>query len=160
MSKTSNSRKERFIKSIVSFSLQDVWTDISGRCRFNFSYFDANQEYAADLATWDKDNLQRFFSKLRSYSKHPLSYWQQQAVGSHKNHILEIYGAFPRKSGFNHQAHVPSDVDWARFRLDGKKRLIGFTIPKSYCTAESHFDNNTFYIVFLDLEHKFYLAKK
>jgi hypothetical protein len=140
--------------------LKDVWPDISGRCRFNFSYFHSNQEYATDLATWDENNLQQFFSKLRLYSQNPLSYWQQQAIGSHKNHVLEIYGAFPRKSGFNHPAHVPSDVDWARFRLDGKKRLIGFTIPKSYCTSDSHFDYNTFYIVFLDLEHKFYLGNR
>ncbi len=52
--------------------------------------------------------------------------------------------------------HVPSDVDWARFRLDGKKRLIGFTIPKSHCRQDSRLDDNTFYIVFLDLEHNFY----
>ena len=157
MSKKNNSRKDKFIESIVSFSLQDVWPDISGRCRFNFSYFDANQEHATDVATWDEANLQRFFSKLVSYCNYPLSYWQRQTIGSHRNHVLEIYGAFPRKSGFIHPAHVPSDVDWARFRLDGKKRLIGFTIPKCYCTADTHFDDTTFYIVFLDLEHKFYL---
>lgn len=160
MSKRSNSRKDRFIESIVPFSLEDVWPDISSRCKFNFSYFDANQKHATDFTTWDEDNLQRFFSKLRSYSQYPLSHWQQQAIGSHKNHVLEIYGAFPRKSGFNHPPHVPSDVDWARFRLDGKKRLIGFTIPKSYCTADTSFDDNTFYIVFLDLEHNFYLGNR
>ena len=160
MSKKNNSRKDKFIESIVSFSLQDVWPDISGRCRFNFSYFDANQEHATDVATWDEANLQRFFSKLVSYCNYPLSYWQRQTIGSYRNHVLEIYGAFPRKSGFNHPAHVPSDVDWARFRLDGKKRLIGFTIPKNYCTSDSLFDDNTFYIVFLDLKHQFYLVDR
>ena len=162
MSKKHNSRKEKFIGSIAPFSLQDqdVWSDISGRCRFNFSYFDANQEHATDMRTWDEANLQQFFSKLISYCRHPLSHWQQQTVGSHRHHVLEIYGAFPRKSGFRPPLHVPSDVDWARFRLDQRKRLIGFTIPKSYCTSGSHFDDNTFYSVFLDLEHQFYLGDR
>ena len=160
MSKKSNSRKDKFLSSIAPNSLVDVWSDISSRCRFNFSYFDANQEHATDLATWNEDNLQQFFSKLKSYSQYPLSYWQQQAIGSHKNHVLEIYGAFPRKSGFTYPLHVPSDVDWARFRLDGKKRLIGFTIPKSYCTPGTNFDDTTFYVVFLDLEHQFYQGNR
>ncbi|MDD4302216.1 MAG: hypothetical protein RBQ89_03455 [Sphaerochaeta sp.] len=160
MSKGSNSRKNRFLNAFVKFSLEDVQSDITCRCKFNFSYFDTNQEYGADLATWDEKNLQQFYSKLKSYSAHPLSYWQQQNVGSHRNHVLEIYGGFPKRSGFVHPSHVPSDVDWARFRLDGKIRLVGFTIPKSYCKEQTGFDYNTFYIVFLDPEHKFYLSAR
>lgn len=76
------------------------------------------------------------------------------------NHVLEVYGAFPRRSEFKHPHHVPSDVDWARFHLDGKKRLIGFTIPKDLCSIHQRFDGNTFYVVFLDLEHKFYATKR
>lgn len=148
MSKTSNSRKNKFIESIAPSSLEDVWSDISRRCTFNFSYFDANQEYATDFTMWDEENLKLFFSKLRSYSQCSLSHWQHQGVGSQKNHVLEIYGAFPRKSGFTHPPHVPSDVDWARFRLDGKKRLIGFTIPKNYCTADTNFDDKKHSISF------------
>lgn len=111
MSKGSNSRKNRFLNAFVKFSLEDVQSDITCRCKFNFSYFDTNQEYGADLATWDEKNLQQFYSKLKSYSAHPLSYWQQQNVGSHRNHVLEIYGGFPKRSGFVHPSHVPSDVD-------------------------------------------------
>ena len=157
MSKISNSRKDSFIKSIPLDSLEEVKADICSRCKFNFSYFDANQKYATDLEGWDENNLQLFFSKLKLFSRFPLSHWQHKVIGSHKNHVLEIYGAFPKKSCFKHPPHVPSDVDWARFRLDRKKRLIGFTIPKSHCVNNTFFDENVFYIVFLDLEHKFYL---
>ncbi|MFA5514213.1 MAG: hypothetical protein WDA17_04760 [Sphaerochaetaceae bacterium] len=160
MSKAKNSRKERFLKSFAQSSLEDVFFEISNRCKFNFSYFDANQEYATDIEKLDEKSLQGFFSKLKLYSKHPLSYWQQQCIGSHKNHVLEIYGAFPKNSGFKYPKHVPSDVDWARFRLDGKKRLVGFTIPKDFCIGDATLNDSTFYIVFLDLSHKFYLKNK
>ncbi|MDD3903840.1 MAG: hypothetical protein PHO09_09210 [Sphaerochaeta sp.] len=156
MKKGENSRKERFIHNFSQFSLEDLDSDITLRCKFNFSYFDYIQEFATDIATWDESNLQNLFTKIKSFSGKPLLYWKQQCIGSHRNHVLEIYGAFPRKSGFSHPSHVPSDVDWARFRLDGKKRLIGFTIPKNLCRPDSRFDDNTFYVVFLDFEHNFY----
>jgi len=158
MKKGENSRKDNFLRNFPQLTLGDADSDIALRCKFNFSYFDNNQECATDIAVWDEQNLRELFTKLKAFSAKPLQYWQQQCVGSgsHRQHMLEIYGAFPRKSGFSHPPHVPSDVDWARFRLDGKKRLIGFTIPKSHCRQDSRLDDNTFYIVFLDLEHNFY----
>lgn len=159
MSKSSNSRKDRFITEFPQSSLEDRECDIATRCKFNFSYFDSNQEPATDIAKWDEANLQDLFEKLRHYSQHALSHWQRMKIGS-SNHVLEVYGSFPRRSEFKHPQHVPSDVDWARFRLDGKKRLIGFTIPKELCASNQRFDGNTFYVVFLDLEHKFYATKR
>lgn len=157
MSKGSNTRKNRFIRNISRIALEDPDHDIASRCKFNFSYFDHSQQYAEDISTWDENNLQILFNKLKYFSCNSLHYWLQQRVGSHRHHVLEIYGAFPHKSEFTHPCHVPSDVDWARFRLDGTKRLIGFTIPKHLCLHNDSFDCNTFYVVFLDLHHKFYL---
>jgi len=159
VSKRDNSKKDQFLKSITAFTIEDVWADISCRCRFNFSYLDITQQYSQDPSGWDEENLQKLFGKLKHYSSQPLSYWQQQTVGSHKNHVLEVYGAFPRKSKFTHPSHVPADVDWARFRLDGKKRFIGFMVPKGHCMFPNSFVENTFYVVFLDPEHMFYLGK-
>ena len=160
MSKASNSRKDRFISEFSQSSLEDEKCDIFKRCKFNFSYFDCNQEPAADIATWDESNLQELFNKLKHYSQQALSHWQQERIGSGKTHVLEVYGSFPRRSQFRHPQHVPSDVDWARFRLDEKKRLIGFTVPKELCKREKRIDGNTFYVVFLDPEHKFYLSNR
>jgi predicted component of type VI protein secretion system len=79
--------------------------------------------------------------------------------------MLANYGAFPAKSSFTHPKYIPHQADWARFRLGSKVRLIGFTVP-----AELHktphrksgelFDKNTFYVVFLDRDHIFYLTEE
>lgn len=160
MNKGSNSKKRRFIESFPSIALEDEQCDIAERCKFCFSYFDSTQKHSGNLETWDERNLQELVKKLKEYSRHSLEHWKHERIGSHRNHVLEIYGSFPRRSNFQHPQHVPYDVDWARFRLDGRKRLIGFTIPKQLCKAGSKFDDNTFYVVFLDPEHNFYLGKR
>ena len=73
--------------------------------------------------------------------------------------VLEIYDRFPIRSDFYHPKSVPFDVEWARFRLEGDMRLIGFVIPNQIA-LEKGLPNNVFYIVFLDKDHRFYLTKK
>ena len=159
MSHGRNSRTERYKENFPKISLTE--SDIGERCKFNFSYFDYSQEPATNIMEWDERNLQDLFGKLKEYSKSPLSHWAKQRIGSKRNHILEVYGAFPSESrtDFSYPSHVPGEVDWARFRIDSSKRLIGFLIPKGYCSNDNQFDNNTFYVVFLDLHHKFYKTK-
>lgn len=77
------------------------------------------------------------------------------------------YGDFPKKSDFKHPNYVPHDVRWARFRMDGAFRLVGFLVPKELhnkCKKDKEneeylFDRNTFYVVFLDKDHRFYKAE-
>jgi len=74
---------------------------------------------------------------------------------------LEVYNQFPSKSDFSHPQFVPHEAMWARFRLEGSTRLIGFMIPAEYDgTAHQKtkmlFDSNVFYVVFLDKDHRFY----
>ena len=76
-------------------------------------------------------------------------------IGRGSNHVLEIYKSFPVKSEFLYPKFIPLDVDWARFRLEGDMRLIGFFVSKEACEKMS-IDPNVFHIVFLDEFHRFY----
>ncbi len=79
---------------------------------------------------------------------------------------LAYYQSFPKKSNFKFPPHVPHDVIWSIFRLGSKVRLIGFVIPEKLSgkTIEDEagkfvLDCNTFYVVFLDKDHKFYITE-
>lgn len=100
--------------------------------------------------------------KLKHYSKEPLTYWLHQRVGGGSRKILAIYGSFPTKSAFVYPKHIPIEAEWARFRLEGDMRLIGFLVPQrlahtAHTKTGAIFDCNTFYVVFFDDSHKFYL---
>jgi hypothetical protein len=49
---------------------------------------------------------------------------------------------------FEYPAHIPEDAKWARIHVNGPAIIAGHVI------------NNTFYLVFLDKTHKFYLTRK
>ena len=46
MSKFRNEKKDKFIRALLSamLSLEDWDNDLTTRCKFNFSYFDPNQD--------------------------------------------------------------------------------------------------------------------
>ena len=103
--------------------------------------------------------------KIKSYTTEPLDYWRSQRVGNGGLKVLATYGSFPSKSEFVHPKHVPHQAQWARFRLESKLRLIGFTIPtelhkNTHNKTGEFYDKNTFYVVFLDRDHKFFLTEK
>lgn len=60
---------------------------------------------------------------------------------------MEIYENFPLKSEFHHPNHIPAGVKWARFRLEGDQRLIGFMIDKTD-VDKFNLSPDVFYIVF------------
>ena len=66
---------------------------------------------------------------------------------------------------FKPPTYVPHQARWARFRLEYDIRLAGFVIPGEYNGKEHNgtkmrFDCNTFYVVFLDRDHKFCRTKR
>ena len=157
--KFSNTLQERFLGT-VPLSLTSS-SGIGKKCAFNFSFFDENQDHAC---SWDKlgnDKILSLIDKLKHYTNDSLEYWKREK-------LLVEYGDFPPKgkTDFNHPRHVPADVRWARFRVEGAFRLIGFLIPSELhnepCEnngvgGEKHFYNrNVFYVVFLDPEHRFW----
>jgi len=157
--KFNNGRRAAFLAGLATESIES--TDLATRSRFNFSFFDGVQEPGSCFSALTHEQLLNVIEKIKAYSRSSLLYWQNQRVGGGGLKILEVYGAFPRSSDFSHPKHVPHDVKWARFRMDNLGRLVGFVIPHEYVSKASEdrlffYDVNTFYVVFIDLEHRFY----
>lgn len=162
MSGYKNRRAVAFLASIPAASIDDDRDDLTMRCKFNFSYFQ-KQDAGQDFSEWNHDQLKKLLLKLAEYSKKPLSHWTQQRAGK-AGSVLAIYGDFPKSSDFTHPKHVPHQARWARFRLEQAVRLIGFIVPESYHgkphqKTKQCFDCNTFYVVFLDINHRFYITE-
>jgi hypothetical protein len=159
--KFGNSRKDQFLANVILASIDDDADDLTARSKFNFSYFEV-QPAGQDFSVWPHGQLTKLLEKLKEYGRKPLSYWQTQRLGSHP--VLSVYGNFPRNSDFSHPKHVPHQVRWGRFRLEATVRLVGFVLP-SECSGQFHaktgvaFDCNTFYVVFLDANHRFYKSE-
>lgn len=85
---------------------------------------------------------------------HAIEVLSNYCKGSLKSQVdkkkFTIYGDFPPsdKTEFTHPDHVPEDAEWARIHTTGVRCLIG------------HIVSNTFYLVFLDAEHKFWISEK
>lgn len=162
MSKFGNSRKNKAIKKIIPNLIEE--TDLETRSKFNLSFLDENQKFASTLKKAEKKELYDIISKIKDYSRSSLSYWKGKRIGGGSGKVLAEYKTFPENSDFEHPSHVPKNVSWARFRMQGKYRLIGFLVPKemegkTFYSADKNsycLDTNTFYVVFLDPEHNFY----
>jgi hypothetical protein len=158
MKKFKNERAKCFLAAIPSASLDAASDTLAARGKFNFSYFDVQAKAGQDFDGWNHDELVRLLRKLKEYSTRSLREWQQEGV-------LAIYGKFPTNSDFTHPKHVPHQALWGRFRLESAVRLAGFIVPEGY-EGKAHagsgqlFDRNTFYVVFLDKEHRFYITEK
>lgn len=157
--------KQRFINSIPQSCLNNC--DILTRSKFNFSYFDNNppgQDFIDLNDAAGNSKIVKLMGKLKEFTRLSLSHWENEKIGKGKRggkrqSCLEVYKDFPKKSAFVHPPHVPEDVWWARFRIDCDTRLVGFVIPNNLNnTIAKNYDSNTFYVVFLDENHQFYLT--
>ena len=162
MARYTNTKKTSFLDAIPTVSLDDEKNDLTLRCKFNFSYFTID-EAGQDFKDWTQNELSKLLDKLKEYSKFPLNYWKNQTQGRYPTFVT--YDSFPSNTDFTLPKHIPHQAVWSRFHLENKVRLIGFTIPEEYnnkvhTTTNKRFDINTFYIVFLDKEHRFYKVEK
>ncbi|WP_155950775.1 hypothetical protein [Pseudomonas taiwanensis] len=158
-----NPHRRKFIDTFPTSTLEEH--DIVVRSKYNFSFFDDSQNAAVSFSDLDQASLAGLFEKLKNFSRNDLNYWRTQRCGGGGLKILADYGDFPENSGFLRPKHVPMGVNWARFRLENMTRLVGFTIPpetnkKIKGLYGSDFDSNTFYVVFVDLEHQFYITEQ
>lgn len=164
--KFGSSRQVAFLQKMPTDSVEA--TDLVSRSKFNFSYLDLTQPQSSPaMSSIDGAFLQSLFEKLKSYSRSPLDFWLKERVGGGRKgarvqHVFEVYKNFPKKTSFEHPKHVPHDVWWARFRVEGAVRLAGFVVPaelhgKLCAEKKFSFCSNTFYVVFIDLDHKFYI---
>jgi len=163
MSRFPNKRKDGFLAALRDFpSLESPDNDLTKRCKFNFSYFDAHQKAGQDFKDWTCKQLADLLDKLKAYSKNSLNHWRQERVGGSGLAVFSTYTKFPLNSDFEEPTKtIPHQALWSRFRLGSKIRLIGFIVPpefhkKPHRKTGEYFDGNTFYVVFLDRDHKFY----
>lgn len=115
-----------------------------GNFKISLQYFDPQPMYASSFKDWQKDGLlSKALETLQGYCKRPL----HEQVDGEK---FSIYNSFPppEKTKFKYPKHVPEDALWARIHVNGPAVLIG------------HIVWDTFYLVFLDKTHKFWLTKR
>lgn len=162
-----NKRKDTFLKKFSTVSIENANNNLASRCKFNFSYFTYGDNAGQNFDEWPCDKLQKFLTKLRHFSVETLEHWKVTRIGSGKKKrpVLVVYDSYPTNSDFTQPAHIPHQAKWARFRLEQGCRLIGFIIPDEYNHTNQNntpykFCTNTFYIVFLDENHRFYITKK
>lgn len=156
-----NSRCNSFISSVPTASILNAGNNLANRMKFNFSFFDGTQ--APDpgqlFEDWPEIQRKQLLQKMVDFSKDSIFYWKTQGV-------LVVYGAFPsQNSDFIQPKYVPIEAEWGRFRLGAKLRLVGFVLPdeesnKVQNNTDYRFCTNTFYVVFLDKNHKFYKVEK
>jgi hypothetical protein len=160
MSSFKNSRKDQFLARFPPPSIEADDDRLTIGCKFNFSYFDV-QPAGQSFADWNHGELVALLEKLKEYCKKSLQNWTTTPIGRGSGNVLEIYGAFPGRSDFTCPKHVPHQARWSRFRLESAVRLVGFVVPTEFRnmkhqTTGHPFDCNTFYVVFLDKNHRFY----
>lgn len=108
----------------------------------SFKDFDRNQ--GQSFQEWEEEKLLALaISKLREVCQ--LTVGQATA-----QQIIKPYTkiGFPPESCFQHPKHVLPDVIWCSMHIQGKECVIGY------------FEDNIFYIVFLDKDHNFWIAEK
>lgn len=107
---------------------------------FSLKDFDINQ--GQDFKNWECEKiLSMLMTRLRLISAYTIQEAQE-------NKILTIYGEFPINTDFKHPKHVSEGVKWARISIQGKERVAGYI------------EDNIFYIVFLDKDHRFWISEK
>jgi len=132
------------IKQLLAKAKEASAKDLAGDdCMLlSFKHLDRNQ--GDSLEDWDlNEMLSDAIEALYGYSHGPI---RSQAV----NEKFTIYGGFPPKdkTEFSHPVHVPEDAEWARIHVNGKQCIIGHVVPP-----------NTFYVVFLDGDHRFWISR-
>jgi len=109
---------------------------------FSFKDFDPTQ--GQNFEEWEQEKiLSILMTRLREISSFSITEAQQ-------NGILTVYGDFPIKTDFIHPKHIPQGVNWARIEIKGKQKI----------RIAGYIEDNVFYIVFLDKDHRFWITEK
>jgi hypothetical protein len=109
---------------------------------FSLRFFDRSQ--GQNFKDWeDNELLAKTFTKIHEVSNLNVNEAKLKS-------IIKCYEKvdFPPNSKFNAPKHVPNNITWCSFHIQGKECVIGF------------FEDNIFYIVFLDKNHEFWPSNK
>lgn len=138
------SKPER--KSIIRTALEEKKRSVSevrDNFKVSFQYLDSSQKYASSFRDWQKAGLlSKMLEVIQGYCCRRLN----EQIDGNK---FTIYGDFPPqdKTLFIKPVHIPEDAKWARIHITGRAVVVGYVV------------SDTFYVVFLDRSHKFYLTK-
>jgi len=140
--------KKKFPKGI-SNTKQNILSNISsrdynGRINFSFSDLDISQHNKEDFQTWERDNLLLILlNRIKEITCLDIEEAKKQK-------IIKIYPHFPpsNKTKYKIPQYLNRELQWCVAHIQGKEVIAG------------HLIENTFYIVFLDKEHHFWISNK
>ena len=143
MSSKRNGVREKYLAELSEQN--KLLYDTADKLVFNFKFFQSGSGYGQSFEEWERETiLADLNNKLKIFSdktKHDLL----------QDGRLEVYKQYPKGSQFKKPNALKSPlVNWARLRITGRRRLIGFFMEKAANKSE-----NIFYVVFLDKEHRF-----
>lgn len=110
----------------------------------SFEDFDSSQRSGSSFRDWQNDGLlSTMLEVLKGYCCSPL-------LSNLDGTKFTIYGDFPppAKTKFKYPTHVSPDAEWGRIHINNTTIIAGHVI------------HNTFYVVFLDKYHHFYISEK
>ena len=136
-----NEQKSKYLQKLSNGS--DFLDKNANKITFSFKYFRDGENAGESFKTWDDEGiLADLNNKLKDFSG-------MDKVELEKGAILEIFNGYPTDSELDEPKDLKDyDIKWARFRLTGKRRLIGFFFNDKKMAS-------VFYIVFLDEKHRF-----
>jgi len=137
-------KKENFLDNTINKKKQTLSSLKPENFTISFEDFDDTQRSGSGFKDWQNIWLLSYMLEvLKGYCCRPLI---EQLDGNK----FTLYGNFPPpdKTKFKYPAHVSPDAEWGRIHINGKTIIAGHVI------------NNTFYVVFLDKHHHFYISTK
>ena len=154
-----NNTKQTFLNSVDS--LKEVSFEGAGDLiAISFKYFCINQvPVGQNFSDWKDSMRLDLLQKLAEYTKYNRNHWKNEF--SNGLPLLAEYGSFPKNTDFSIPSNIPcpDELNWSRFRLMQKVRVCGFFVTKDIAKKYS-LSENTFYVVFLDKDHRFYKTEK
>ena len=153
-----NRTKNEILKSLDSLE-EATFDDASDSITVSFKYFCVNQTpVGQNFSDWNDKMRLDLLQKLAEYTKYSRKHWNNEF--SNGLPLLADYGRFPANSDFSVPANIPNpdEVVWSRFRLMQKVRVCGFFVTPDIA-KKYDLSVHTFYVVFLDKDHRFYTTE-
>lgn len=142
--KLKKSKHPSSIESVLNSKRSVNDSALKSNFKISFQYLDTTQKFGSSFKDWQSCGLlSNMLDTLKGFCARPLL---EQIDGDK----FCIYGDFPSvdKTKFTYPQNVPEDANWARIHVNGPAVIVG------------HVVSDTFYIVFLDKTHKFFLTKR
>lgn len=154
-----NEKKQAVLDSIDI--IPDVtFKDAKGLINISFRYFCVNQtSVGQNFSDWTAALQLALLERLSELTKYSRNEWRTRK--SNGLPLLAEYGKFPINTDFSIPKNIPNsdEIIWSRFRIMQKVRVCGFFITDSIA-KQYDLSTDTFYIVFLDKNHRFYKTEK